>query len=161
MRLEINETSFEELSAYENMLKSENVYLDTSIYTNGVESADAVHKYFIAKINNEPAGTSSMTRHISKDNDIRICHRISFSFPKYRNQGVWKSLMKHKIQYCKYNNWNESDETVHYSIVMISDMRYRNINWNLYGAYQDNTPTGKIHRATWYTSWGELKNSKI
>jgi GNAT superfamily N-acetyltransferase len=157
MKLEILESTFDELSIYKKLLEDNHVYLESSVYDNGVELPSAEHRYFIAKINNQIAGTSAMSRHISKKGDIKICHRVSFTFPEFRNHGIWTALMRAKVQYCKDNNWNESNETIHHTVVKLTDMRYSKLDWNLHTAYETKTDQGKIYRAVWYTKWEFLK----
>ncbi len=146
---------------YDEMLKEHFISLSASIYKNGVESPGAVHVYFIATDTdtNTVAGISVMTRYLNtKENNIKIYHRVAYTFPEYRGKGVWKALMRHKIQYCKDHFWNENDKTTHHAVVKLTDERYANMGWHLHAAFETKVGDTRIFRATWYTNWGELKN---
>lgn len=161
MNLTISKTSLDYLRQYDDMLKENFISLDTSIYNNGVESPGAVHLYCIATDadTGNLAGISIMTRYLNrKENNIKIYHRVAYTFPEYRGKGVWKSLMRYKIQYCKDYYWNDGDDTTHHVVVKLTDERYAKLDWRLHSAFETKVGDQKIFRATWYTSWRELKN---
>ncbi len=161
MNISISKTTLKDLMQYDDMLKENFISLGTSIYNNGVESPGAVHLYCIATDNDTGslAGISIMTRYLNtKENNIKIYHRVAYTFPEYRGKGVWKSLMRYKIQYCKDYFWNESDNTTHHAVVKLTDERYAKMDWRLHAAFESKVGDHKIFRATWFTTWGELKN---
>jgi hypothetical protein len=154
----IQETTYEFLKPYEDQMLTENVLLDPSFYRNGVENKESISKYFLASINGESAGTSTLVKYLnSNDQTWKIYHRASYTFPKFRKQGVWTSLMSYKVNYCYSHNLNDNDKTSHHVSCDISDQRYRQSGWHLHGAKESEIKGKKMFQATWFLDWAELK----
>ena len=156
--INIQKTNYDFLKPYENELLAENVMLDPSFYQNGIEKENAIHAYFVATINDEIAGCSALVKYLNvNDKSWKIYHRGSYTFPKFRKQGIWNALMEHKVRYCHENNLNDSDKTSHYVICDLADSRYRNDGWHLYSAKEFQLKEKKLFQATWFLDWIELK----
>ena len=157
-KLFIQETTYEFLKLYENDLLAENVILDPSFYQNGIERENAIHAYFIATVNDEIAGCSALVKYLNvNDQKWKIYHRGSYTFPKFRKQGIWNALMTYKIRYCNEHNLNDDDRTSHHVMCDLADSRYRNTGWHLYSAKEIQLKEKKLFHATWFLDWIELK----
>lgn len=157
-KINIQEMAYEVLKPYETELRNENVILDPSFYTNGVESKDSIHAYFGAFIDGELAGISALVKYLNtNDKTTKIYHRGSYTFPKFRKQGVWNALMEYKIRYCHEKQLNPNDKISHHVNCDLADSRYRNDGWHLYTAKEIQLKEKKLYQATWFLEWGELK----
>jgi hypothetical protein len=154
----IQETTYDFLKSFENTLLQDDVFLDISCYTNGIEKENAVHWYFIAKINDEFAGCSALVKYFNvNDQTWKIYHRLSYTFPKFRKMGVWNALMEFKVKFCHENKINISNKTSHHVSCDLSDWRYRKTGWHLYNAKEIELKGKRIYQATWFLDWVELK----
>ncbi len=154
----IQETSYDFLKQYEDSMLLETVLLDPSFYRNGVENKESLHKYFLATINGKPAGTSALVKYLNtNDQTWKIYHRASYTFPEYRNQGVWNALMLHKVKFCQEHSLNDSDRTSHHVSCDIKDQRYRNTGWHLHSAKESEVRGKILFQATWFLEWRDLK----
>lgn len=157
-KLFIQETTYDFLKTFEDTLLQDNVFLDTSFYTNGIEKENADHWYFIAKINDEFAGCSALVKYFNiNDQTWKIYHRLSYTVPKFRKMGVWNELMEFKVKFCYENKLNNSDKTSHHVSCDLSDWRYRKTGWHLHNAKEIQLNDKRIFQATWFLDWIELK----
>lgn len=160
--INVTETTLEFFSQYKDQLDEGKILLDMSLYPPHIALGE--HRYFKAEIDGELAGLSAMTRYLDEDGKKnRIYHRAAYVFPKYRKQGVWRSLMKHKIKYMLEHNW--PTDAIHTVSVSYNDRRYVRDNWTLYkDTYQDFNDTGEVinfPRRIWISRWDNIKKNYL
>jgi predicted GNAT family acetyltransferase len=159
--IQIEQCDLEFAMSLRDQLTEGNILIDPHEYPEYI--AQGQHVYFKAMINNEFAGISAMTKHASEDGTkIRVYHRMAYVDPKFRQQGVWLALMKHKIKYINANQWCD-DSTWHSVSVAESDFRYKNHGWTLHAQNHQLVIDAQGHeqyipRCLYICKWSDLQN---
>lgn len=157
MHIQIIETSLDFYKTLSDELEKSHLIIDPEEYTL-FENPD--HRYFAAYDADRLAGVSAMVRYVSgRDKETRVYHRLSWTHPDYRRQGIWTKIMHHKFLYCKQHAWCVN-KTTHLSSCSVMDDRYYNLGWKYWRTGQQPIPNGSLRlRDWWYTNWQQIKTS--
>lgn len=151
----IEETTLDFIKKYADDLAEGYLVIDTNKLLRSISEGE--HRYFAAFIDGEVAGFSAMAKY-KHEGTVRIYHRLSYTFPKFRKRGVWISIMRHKAKYIEENNWCDTD-TINAVSVGESDLRYEKIGWKRYDRRIQKVGDLEIPRITYYTRWENFKEN--
>ena len=114
------------------------------------------HAYFIGKLDGDFISLAAMAKYVDPvSKKTKILHRMHYVRENLHTKNIGHAMMRHKADYCVENNWNDDDDTVHFSYLLMgyADDFLSIIGWDPYTieAYGNNTFIG-------YTSaWREYK----
>lgn len=94
-------------------------YLNVPLLENLANSEISSHAYFVGKIDGQFVALSAMGKFFDPLTErTKIIHRMNYVLPEYHTKNIGPAMMKRKSEYCEANNWNDDDDTVHFSYLM-------------------------------------------